>query len=339
MRGVTYKFGREVRTNPPRPLGDIEEIPPLDYGLLPEGFVRNMGVSIVASRGCAFKCAYCNESRFWGQKVRRVSVERVVEEIKGLAEKYDNYAVGLEDSMFNMRSPYFFELMERLKPLKLNPGFYLLSRVDSITEEGLKAMKAAGVNNLVLGIESMSPRVLKMMGKRIDPGKILSSLRMARRHGLIVGTFWIIGHPGDSPSEAERSLRAMDYLYGEELIQTSEVALFVPYPGTSIFERPDEFGVEILTYEWDRWGRFNTEPVCQLRDFSKEEIMEAWKKASMIVEKWKIRRTLGIDTQRSIWPVAEETVFSGVGRNSPCPCGSGKKFKRCCGAQKERKVL
>ncbi|MBL9101040.1 MAG: SEC-C domain-containing protein [Myxococcales bacterium] len=20
-----------------------------------------------------------------------------------------------------------------------------------------------------------------------------------------------------------------------------------------------------------------------------------------------------------------------VGRNSPCPCGSGKKFKRCCG--------
>ncbi len=22
-----------------------------------------------------------------------------------------------------------------------------------------------------------------------------------------------------------------------------------------------------------------------------------------------------------------------VGRNDPCPCGSGKKYKRCCGAQ------
>ena len=21
---------------------------------------------------------------------------------------------------------------------------------------------------------------------------------------------------------------------------------------------------------------------------------------------------------------------NGVGRNSPCPCGSGKKFKKCC---------
>jgi uncharacterized protein YecA (UPF0149 family) len=24
--------------------------------------------------------------------------------------------------------------------------------------------------------------------------------------------------------------------------------------------------------------------------------------------------------------------FKGVGRNDPCPCGSGKKFKKCCGA-------
>lgn len=23
--------------------------------------------------------------------------------------------------------------------------------------------------------------------------------------------------------------------------------------------------------------------------------------------------------------------FVGVGRNDPCPCGSGKKFKKCCG--------
>jgi preprotein translocase subunit SecA len=24
--------------------------------------------------------------------------------------------------------------------------------------------------------------------------------------------------------------------------------------------------------------------------------------------------------------------FEGVGRNDPCPCGSGKKFKKCHGA-------
>ena len=30
----------------------------------------------------------------------------------------------------------------------------------------------------------------------------------------------------------------------------------------------------------------------------------------------------------------QKTVVKGakVGRNDPCPCGSGKKYKKCCGA-------
>ena len=32
---------------------------------------------------------------------------------------------------------------------------------------------------------------------------------------------------------------------------------------------------------------------------------------------------------------APQTVIRGdkVGRNDPCPCGSGKKYKKCCGAK------
>lgn len=29
-------------------------------------------------------------------------------------------------------------------------------------------------------------------------------------------------------------------------------------------------------------------------------------------------------------PTAEQQRTGRVGRNDPCPCGSGKKFKRCC---------
>ena len=28
-----------------------------------------------------------------------------------------------------------------------------------------------------------------------------------------------------------------------------------------------------------------------------------------------------------------------AGRNDPCPCGSGKKFKKCCELPKQRKIL
>jgi len=30
--------------------------------------------------------------------------------------------------------------------------------------------------------------------------------------------------------------------------------------------------------------------------------------------------------------VAQRRVAQKVGRNDPCPCGSGKKYKKCCGA-------
>jgi preprotein translocase subunit SecA len=28
---------------------------------------------------------------------------------------------------------------------------------------------------------------------------------------------------------------------------------------------------------------------------------------------------------------ADKSIYEGVGRNQPCPCGSGKKFKNCHG--------
>ena len=39
------------------------------------------------------------------------------------------------------------------------------------------------------------------------------------------------------------------------------------------------------------------------------------------------------DRPDSIWAeTAKRNPFSPtVGRNDPCPCGSGKKYKKCCG--------
>jgi SWIM/SEC-C metal-binding protein len=38
------------------------------------------------------------------------------------------------------------------------------------------------------------------------------------------------------------------------------------------------------------------------------------------------------DLDRLLNPPEPARASKKVGRNDPCPCGSGKKFKRCCGA-------
>ena len=35
------------------------------------------------------------------------------------------------------------------------------------------------------------------------------------------------------------------------------------------------------------------------------------------------------EPKKGIW--MEEVPIPEVGRNDPCPCGSGKKYKHCCG--------
>ena len=43
-------------------------------------------------------------------------------------------------------------------------------------------------------------------------------------------------------------------------------------------------------------------------------------------------KTLGIIEEDIEKPSLEGIDLSKIGRNDPCPCGSGKKFKKCCGA-------
>jgi SWIM/SEC-C metal-binding protein len=37
------------------------------------------------------------------------------------------------------------------------------------------------------------------------------------------------------------------------------------------------------------------------------------------------------DLERLLNPIKPTTAEKKVGRNEPCPCGSGKKYKKCCG--------
>ncbi|MBN1577370.1 MAG: UPF0149 family protein [Chitinispirillaceae bacterium] len=39
------------------------------------------------------------------------------------------------------------------------------------------------------------------------------------------------------------------------------------------------------------------------------------------------------DTQTQPWPRPKEKAEPKIGRNDPCPCGSGKKYKKCCGGK------
>ena len=285
VRGITFaREGKLIRT-PDRPLGDLRELPPVDYGLLPSAFVRRTAVYGMLSRGCSYKCAFCAESAFWRKK-RVFPVPRLIDEMATLQQAYGRPMDALEESMMAIGSRQSLELCSELERHKIDlpPHFYILSRVDTMTDEGLQALKAVGINNIWIGIESASAQVLRMMNKRIGYDQTVEACRRLRDNGFNARSLWVIGHPGDNPQEAEYSLHELKRLYAQQLIRQAQPAIFVPFPGTPFFDQPERYGMEILTFDWRRWDLWSGQPVHQLEDFTTEQIAAFYQKTLAVVQ-------------------------------------------------------
>lgn len=270
--GITWRApDGTIHRNAQRPLGSVIELPPADFSLLPAAFCHRMDTSALTSRGCSFRCKFCHEFRYWGGVVREFPVERILDEMQRLSV-HDNQLHGIDDSMLDMRTPYFLDLVARLgRSPHVSPNFGLLTRLDTITAEGSRAMAAAGLRWVCVGAESGSQVVLDAMNKGLKVAQTAEGLELARDAGLSTSSFLIIGHPGDNPVESEVTLGFVEELFSRDLLSWLDLSTFTPYPGTPFFATPARYGVEILLRDWNLWRRTNR-PVAQLADYSAGDI-------------------------------------------------------------------
>jgi radical SAM superfamily enzyme YgiQ (UPF0313 family) len=295
VAGITFRRDGRIVRNPDRALGDLNEIPPLNFDLLPSDLLRSAQIYGISTRGCAYRCRYCVESAFWRKK-RNYPVKRLVNEMEVLDKRFGNKVLGFFESMLDADSTQLFHLCDEIvaRGITLSEKFNFHVRPDSVTEERIAAVRRAGMNWASMGVESVSPRVLKMMNRtNLTRDRIIDACRILRAQGVHVHTYWIVGHPGDNPQESEESFTFLRYLIENELCQTAEAMIFQPYPGTCFYEDPQKYGLEILEPDWNRWRRFDRLPISQLSDFSAEDIHAAWRRMDGYLHTWKFLARLG----------------------------------------------
>jgi len=281
VAGITFRdtSGKLVSTGD-RESGNTHELPALNYSLLPAGYVKKVRVCIVGSRGCPYNCTFCVERPFWGKKVRLLREANIFCEIIQLIDVYKCKWIAFEDSMFDLRSKRFFDFCDKLSHFYRTDSLramYIQSRVDTISEKGLRKARDTGIQSIWFGMESVSEKVLNMMNKKITGEMIINACKLAKNAGFYVSGFWIVGHPGDNVKEFQKTYDTIDYLLSEGWLDYIEAAKFIPYPGTPPFRFQEQYGVEILSYDWSKYGRFGRElPVSQLSDFSSEDIHACW---------------------------------------------------------------
>jgi radical SAM superfamily enzyme len=114
-----------------------------------------------------------------------------------------------------------------------------------MTEEGLRLLKKAGMYRCLLAVDTVTPRIQKMMGRNSDVAKTLGMIDLAHELGIMVHGTFIIGFPTETRQEAEATLKAA---IGSKL-NTVAIHRAIPFHGTELYRIAKEAGAPLQAEE------------------------------------------------------------------------------------------
>lgn len=253
---LAWRNGNDIVVNPKGNLIDsIDGLPIPD-----RSFVRRAdyyGEVLMTGRGCPFNCAYCASRNIWGKSVRLRSRESIIQELKTLAKLAESAAVELPgrrivkvvDDTFTVNRKRTITLLEEIIQEGLNSFEFTGGvRADTLDENVVGKMREANFRRVTLGVESGSPKILKMIRKGETNEDVKRALRLLREAGIRSHAFFMIGFPDETNEDMEMSKR----LILEAQPDYVEINMVTPYPGTDLFPRLiSEDPLKIR--RWYRW--------------------------------------------------------------------------------------
>lgn len=148
--------------------------------------------SIYRSRGCTHRCKFCGEWFLFGKKFRVRSIEKVIEDIEIIIEKYNPGYIIFGESLINDNLAYFDQLCEKMIQKKFNIHFGTHFRANITPELAKKAYKA-GFNDAWIGIEALTDEELVEMNKGKTANQNIEAIDLFTQAGINVLAMLVVG--------------------------------------------------------------------------------------------------------------------------------------------------
>ncbi len=279
VNGLYYKTkeGRVIK-NPSREyIKNLDDLPfPARY-LAMEGEFYPAGAmrDLMASRGCPFFCSYCSAHSLWGRNVRYRTIPNIIAEIKILKDRYNCDDLRFIDDNLTLNRPWIEKLCRTLIAERMGIKWGCLTRVNLIDEELLKLMVEAGCYRIDIGVESGSPRILKMMKKNITLTDVLKGAKLLDKYAIEWTAFFITGFPYETKEDLLMTKRFMKKINPYRMVLSN----FTPYPGTPDYETANQLGVLPEKIDWGLLDH-NSPHNFFMKHVGKEEYQDFFQKLS-----------------------------------------------------------
>jgi len=232
IAGTVYRDeGGAVVTAPERKnVADLDELAsPHDY------FDTHI---MMTSRGCPWSCTFCGAETSWGRGFRASSIEYVLGAMQKVTSRLPVKMIQIKDDTFTTNKKRVLELCRRMRERDMRFFWSCDTRVDLLSDELLKEMRLAGCQRLSLGVESGSQRILDAIEKKITPDEILASTELAKKYGIKVRYYMMLGNRGETRASFEETLRFLERARPHEYV----FSCLSIYPGTKDFHAAEKAG-------------------------------------------------------------------------------------------------
>lgn len=213
--GIVYRDQNRVRINKPRAyIDDLDQLPfPAWDSAELKKYINIYSINgirfrpymvLQTSRGCPFRCTYCHN--IFGKKFRARSAENVLAEMEMLINDYGIHDFIFLDDIPNLEKDRIKTILLGMIARNWKTNLYFTNgvRADMLDDEIVHLMKKAGTIEIAVAVETVSPRLQKMVKKNLNLEKVARMIDACVDEGMFVTGFFMLGFP----TETEEELRA-----------------------------------------------------------------------------------------------------------------------------------
>lgn len=242
VAGITITQDGTIRTNPKRPvLRELDHLPLPAWDLIDAANYRAIWIAsqgffslnVATTRGCPFKCDWCAKP-IYGNRYNSRSPEHVVRELKLLQERFAPDHLWMCDDIFGLKPGWVRDFREELDRHGLKIPFKIQSRADLLLEgDAIDALVGSGLQEVWIGAESGSQRILDAMDKGITVEQIGRARGLLKEKGVRVGFFLQFGYLGETDEDIALTIDMLERFRPDDI----GISVSYPLPGTRFFEK------------------------------------------------------------------------------------------------------
>jgi magnesium-protoporphyrin IX monomethyl ester (oxidative) cyclase len=246
------------------------------------GVIRKRYAIMITSRGCPHQCIFCSNHIVMGRTWRGRSPENVVDEIEQLVSTYSIKQIDFFDDNMTLIKKRVVNICDLIVEKDLNIEWFVPTgvRVDTIDEELLRKMKASGCKGIRFAPESGVQRVVnQVIKKNLDLKDVEKAVVLAKKVGIKVGIFFILGLIGETKEEMEKTIK---YAYKLRKLGAANFhfSIATPLYGTELYEQAKRGG--FLKENFSDETLAKAEPLIETTDFTTEDIRELCVRANVV---------------------------------------------------------